>query len=176
LLGATRVQFNGVNAAFTVNSVNQITATVPAGATTGPIRITGPINVVTSDEPFFVCASNVTSGTQVTRGALQSAGYAGGLFGGANYRESVTVKNTGQSAIAGPISLVLDNLSPGVTLANRSGATACREPMGSPFVTVNPGSDTVLSPGETIIVTLYFSSSSSNISYTPRVIAGPGER
>ena len=38
--GATRVQFNGVRATvFTVVSYTKITATVPTGATTGPITV-----------------------------------------------------------------------------------------------------------------------------------------
>ena len=36
---ATRVQLNGVNSAFTVNSYTKITATVPPGATTGLITV-----------------------------------------------------------------------------------------------------------------------------------------
>ena len=37
--GVTSVQFTGVAATFTVNSPNQITATVPASATTGPVTV-----------------------------------------------------------------------------------------------------------------------------------------
>jgi hypothetical protein len=37
--GATKVQFNGVSAVFTVVSDTKITATVPAGATTGKITV-----------------------------------------------------------------------------------------------------------------------------------------
>jgi hypothetical protein len=37
--GATKVQFNGVSATFTVNSDTKITATVPVGATTGKITV-----------------------------------------------------------------------------------------------------------------------------------------
>jgi len=41
--GATQVTFNGTVApTFTVNSATQLTVTVPAGATTGPITVTGP--------------------------------------------------------------------------------------------------------------------------------------
>ncbi len=41
--GATSISFNGVNApVFTVNSDTQITVTVPAGATPGPISVTTP--------------------------------------------------------------------------------------------------------------------------------------
>jgi gliding motility-associated-like protein len=38
--GVTGVKFNGITATYTVDSVTQITATVPVGATTGPITVT----------------------------------------------------------------------------------------------------------------------------------------
>ena len=38
--GATSVLFNGTTATYTVDSATQVTATVPAGATTGPITLT----------------------------------------------------------------------------------------------------------------------------------------
>lgn len=40
LTGATSVTFNGIEAMFTVVSDSQITATVPAGATTGFVEVT----------------------------------------------------------------------------------------------------------------------------------------
>ena len=52
--GATEVSFNGVSASFTVDSYHQITATVPAGATSGPIGITTPQGVVESAHVFTV--------------------------------------------------------------------------------------------------------------------------
>jgi hypothetical protein len=52
--GATGVTFNGVVASFTVDSDTQITATVPIGATTGPIAVTGPDGTGTSAAPFTV--------------------------------------------------------------------------------------------------------------------------
>ncbi|NDH86878.1 hypothetical protein EBY67_07485, partial [bacterium] len=42
------VRFNGVDAAFTVDSLSQITATVPASATTGVITVTTAYGTVTS--------------------------------------------------------------------------------------------------------------------------------
>jgi large repetitive protein len=36
------VKFNGVDAVFTVNSDTKITTSVPAGATSGKITVTGP--------------------------------------------------------------------------------------------------------------------------------------
>ena len=57
--GASAVSFNGVNAAaFTVNSGTQITATVPAGATTGPISITVPGGTYVSGGSFTVLSGN----------------------------------------------------------------------------------------------------------------------
>ncbi len=176
LNGASSVRFNGVAASFTVNTVQKITATVPESATTGPISITTPSGAVTSVEDFVVCAANVTARLVVTRGALQPAGYVGGTFGGANYQQNVTLRNTGATAISGPLSLVLDNLTSGVILVNRNGVTACATPPSSPYVNVGVGSDNVLSPGETVAVTLYFNAPSSDIDFTARVLAGSGSR
>ena len=39
---ATSVQFSGKEASYAVNSATQITATVPAGATTGKVRVATP--------------------------------------------------------------------------------------------------------------------------------------
>ncbi|MBI5836475.1 MAG: IPT/TIG domain-containing protein [Candidatus Eisenbacteria bacterium] len=52
--GVTAVAFNGTSASFTVNSATQITATVPAGATTGPVSATNPAGTGTSSPSFFV--------------------------------------------------------------------------------------------------------------------------
>jgi hypothetical protein len=52
--GATKVTFNGTSAAFTVNSYNQITATVPAGASTGPIAVTTPGGATKSSTNYTV--------------------------------------------------------------------------------------------------------------------------
>jgi uncharacterized protein (TIGR03437 family) len=52
--GATTVKFNGTTASFTVSSATQITATVPAGATTGKITVTTPSGTGTSANNFTV--------------------------------------------------------------------------------------------------------------------------
>lgn len=57
LSGATAVAFNGSSAAFTVNSDSQVTATVPAGASTGPIAITTPVGTATSSTSFTIIAA-----------------------------------------------------------------------------------------------------------------------
>ena len=57
--GVTQVTFNGVVApAFTVNSSTQLTVTVPAGASSGFIIVTGPGGVGTSLVRFMVPPAN----------------------------------------------------------------------------------------------------------------------
>jgi len=51
-LDATGVDFNGTGASYSVDSSTQITATVPAGATTGPIHVTSPAGTGTSAGNF----------------------------------------------------------------------------------------------------------------------------
>src|SRR5439155_26474086 len=59
--GATAVTFNGVSAGspgigFKINSSNQITATVPVGASTGRIKVTTPLpgGILISTTDFLV--------------------------------------------------------------------------------------------------------------------------
>jgi hypothetical protein len=56
LLGATGVQFNGTSVPFTVNSNTSITATVPNGATAGPITVAGTCGSAKSAQFFYPCA------------------------------------------------------------------------------------------------------------------------
>jgi hypothetical protein len=53
-VGTTAVTFNGVNATFKVLNTNFISATVPAGATTGPIAVTNPGGTAISVGHFTV--------------------------------------------------------------------------------------------------------------------------
>src|SRR5262249_5767874 len=52
--GATAVRFNGILATFHVDSSAQITATVPANATTGPISVVAPAGTGSSTTAFTV--------------------------------------------------------------------------------------------------------------------------
>jgi uncharacterized repeat protein (TIGR03803 family) len=54
LLGATSVRFHGLTAPFTLVSATKITAIVPDGATTGPVKVVTPGGVLTSNLPFTV--------------------------------------------------------------------------------------------------------------------------
>ena len=54
LTGSTAVSFNGTAATFTVVSDTEITATVPAGATTGFVTVATPGGTLTSNKKFGV--------------------------------------------------------------------------------------------------------------------------
>jgi IPT/TIG domain-containing protein len=58
--GATAVTFNGTPATFTVNLSTQITATVPLGATDGPIAVTTPGGTDASTLDFDVTDATAT--------------------------------------------------------------------------------------------------------------------
>jgi hypothetical protein len=111
----------------------------------------------------FTCASDVSAEVGVAR-----SGYSYSIVT-KRYAQTVTVTNNSASAIAGPISLVLDDLSSNATLVNSAGTTECAAPLGSPYVAV-PGP---LAPGASAAVVLQFSDpAKTGITYTTRVLAG----
>lgn len=79
--GATAVRFNGVGAGtFTVNGATQITASVPAGAPTGPITVTTGGGTATSGSPFTVLAGGPPNDNFAS--AQSVSGVAGSASGG----------------------------------------------------------------------------------------------
>ena len=61
-INPSAVRFNGIDATFTVNSTAQITATVPAGNTSGPITVTTSGGTATSFSSFVGPPSYAVSG------------------------------------------------------------------------------------------------------------------
>lgn len=113
---------------------------------------------------------NVTALVQITRSAYRFN------FSTQTYVQRVTIKNTSAAPIAGPISLVLDNLSAGTALTAVNGSTSSVAPYGSPYVNFVL-SGTSLAPGGTTTVSLEFIDPSNTlIAYTPRILAGTGSR
>ena len=64
-VGVSAVKFNGTNASFTVVNATQITATVPAGATTGLISVTNNCGTGNSVTNFTVGAATANLSLQV---------------------------------------------------------------------------------------------------------------
>ena len=84
------------------------------------------------------------------------------------FAQNVTIKNNNASTLGGSFQLVLDNLSPNVTLANKNGDTTVFAPLGSPFITVTGGD---LAAGASATVTLQFNNPTNTaITYTTRVL------
>ncbi|HVO84772.1 MAG TPA: IPT/TIG domain-containing protein, partial [Syntrophobacteria bacterium] len=83
--GATGVSFGGVAATtFTVNSATQVTATVPAGAVTGKIRVTTPAGFGESVANFtLIAAPTVTNFNPLSGAVGASVVIAGTNFTGA---------------------------------------------------------------------------------------------
>jgi hypothetical protein len=90
-----------------------------------------------------------------------------------HFVQQVTFNNTSSTAVAGPLWLVLDNLSANATLVNGNGTTANFPPLGSPYIGVNIGGDNQLTPGETATVFLEFADPTRGaINYTARILSG----
>ena len=64
--GVTSVRFNGINAVFSLVSSTEITATVPANATTGTIGVTTAPGGTATSATSFVVAPRITSFTPST--------------------------------------------------------------------------------------------------------------
>ena len=91
------------------------------------------------------------------------------------YVQQVTIRNTGNTSIDGPLRLALDDLSNNVALSNKDGIDS---QFGNiPFVSINTGTDNIFSAGESVSVTLEFTDPDNTaIKYRPRVlevVSGP---
>jgi IPT/TIG domain-containing protein/flagellar hook capping protein FlgD len=92
---ATAVKFNGTAAAgFTIESATRLRATVPAGATTGPISVTNPAGTATSAASFTVIAAPAISGFTPASGPVGIVV----TVDGSNFANASAVKFNGTSA------------------------------------------------------------------------------
>ena len=110
---------------------------------------------------------DVTGQVSVSRGPLLYRRSTG------TYIQVLTLTNTGDTAIAGPISSILTGLT-NATLANASGTTSAVLSAGRPYLDAGVGS---LAAGASVSVTLSFTKNGAgSITYTVQVVAGPGSR
>ncbi len=138
--------------------------------------LTGPI--CNCDNPGFdysAAPADVSGQVKVNRGTI-TYDHASGHF-----VQTVTLTNVGDSAVPGPVSLVLDELGPTAALVNADGLTLAVPPEGSPYVNV-PGTEQGLQSQQSAMVVLQFvdvvssSDPTANINYNTRVLAGGGTR
>ena len=106
--GATAVTFDGLAAAFTVDSDSQITATVPPAATTGPISVTTPSGTGGSPASFTVTAQPAPA----VSGVSPSSARVG---------SSVTISG---SALTGATSVTFNGLAATFTVVSDTKITA----------------------------------------------------
>jgi kumamolisin len=115
LTGATSVDFHGTEAGFTVNSDTQITATVPTGATTGPISITNLVGTGASSADFtissappndqfanatLITGSNAVTGTNIGGSKESGEPSHAGNVGGRSVWWKWTAPSTGSYVIS----------------------------------------------------------------------------
>jgi hypothetical protein len=116
------------------------------------------------------CAASVTSDVSVTLGSL--------TYDSTDklWSQTATVTNSGTKALSGPLSLVLADLSSGVSLVNPNGTTVCFAPERSSYINLNLPAGNKLAVGSKAQVTLAFSDPSDTpIKFTSEV-ASAGAR
>ena len=131
------------------------------------VLMNGP-ETVTANFTGCSCATNVSATVLVTRGSFTYDPATG------RFSQNVTLQNNSPTPISGPVSLVLDSLSADAALFNSSGTTdAFQPPAGSSYINAN----TSLAPLQKVTLILQFTDPTKGaISYTTRVLAGPGQR
>ena len=133
--GVAAVAFNGKPATYSIISTTQINATVPSGATTGPISVTatagnatstGSFTVLPTTAPDFTLTATPPSQT-VTRG--KSTTYSVTVTGTGGFTGSVHVTVSGVPSRANA-SINPNNVSPGGS-STMTVNTASRTPTGT---------------------------------------------
>jgi hypothetical protein len=115
-----------------------------------------PVVVSLNLQPTY---SDVTASLRTSASALVF-NRATGKFSG-----TLSIRNSGASALSGPFQVQFDGLAAGVTLLNASGSHN-----GAPYISLDAAT---LAPGATLTLPLSFSrSGSANIGYTTTVFSG----
>jgi len=111
---ATNVTFNSASASFTIDSTAQVTATIPAGATTGPIQVMTLGGTATSSSNFTVSATSTADlALTVTHTGNFTQGDPAQTY-------TIIVTNLGAGASSGTVTVV-DTLPAGLAATAISG-------------------------------------------------------
>jgi hypothetical protein len=164
--GASEGSISPVSGFFNAGAVVPVMATANAGflfdkftgaltGSTNPqsVTMTGPLSVVAN---FTQSVSSQVSVTQTGFGRNRATGL---------WSATLTVTNTGGTAINPPVSVALTALTPGVTMTNNTGTFH-----NSPYITVSTGT---LAPGASASVLIQFQNPSNGfINFTPLTLSG----
>jgi hypothetical protein len=136
LTGTSAVRFNGASASYAVVSDTQITATVPVGATSGPISLTTPGGTATSSTPFTVTnpdfSITATPATQT-------------VTAGSSTTYTITVNPSG--GFTGTVTLTLNGLPAGATANFNPSSTSSSTLTVQASRNSKPGSSTLTITG-----------------------------
>jgi len=144
----------------------------------GPHTLTAEYS---GDMSFAGGLSNSVSHTVEAVGVRDVTTQVNLVLGGFRYNrttrswlQTVSITNTSGQPLAGPVSLVLGNLSSNARLIGPTGSTSQHAPLASPYRDLLAD---LLGLNQTITITLEFDNpTNAAITYKPRVLAGPGTR
>jgi Divergent InlB B-repeat domain len=177
LTGATAVAFNGVSATFSVTSDTAIQATVPTGATTGPVSVTTPGGTGRSTASFTVIPAPTITGFTPTSGppgasvTISGSSFTGATavaFNGVNATFTVSSDTSIQatvpaSAATGPVSVTTS----GGTATSSSSFTVLQPPTIAGFTPASGTSGTAVTiTGTNLIGTTAVTFNGTNASFT----------
>jgi DNA/RNA endonuclease G (NUC1) len=143
---ASIVSFNVTDAVFLVDSTTQITATVPAGATAGPITITTPGGTAISATDFTV---GIVFAPDLAVSSTHTNIFTQGDFG---RTLTITVTNAGNASATGPVTLT-NMLPAGLAItATRADSLVATSSYPAITITVNVASNTPAMITNTVII------------------------
>lgn len=127
------------------------------------------LSVALADESYAALSCDVEAGSSI------NVVYSGFRLNRRidRFVQTVAITNTSATSFEGPLHLVLQNLTPTVTLTNGTGTADCNDLNGSPYIKLEVGNDNLFTPGKKIRVVLQFQNPNQiAIRYTARVFAG----
>jgi Putative Ig domain/IPT/TIG domain len=183
--GVSGVSFGAAASQFSGGSASEITATVPAGAWTGPVAVTGPGGTASSPDPFTVTpgiALSAVSGSPGTTVTVAGAGFgayeAVDIYFGTAGQALASASGTGNFA---GITVQIPSFAPGpgtaylTAVGRHSGLSAQAQFSVLNLVTVtNPGTvSTAIGKACSLPIQASDSASGQTLTYTATALPSP---
>jgi IPT/TIG domain len=150
LTGATSVKFGGTSATYSVNSPTNISATVPAGATSGKVTVTTAGGAAASSSNFTVIPTPTVSGSSPAAGPVGASVTISGTnltgatrvtFSGVSASYSVSSSTQVKATVpTGATTGVIAVTTPGGTATSSSNFTVTPQPPAPMVVSFTPTS------------------------------------